>query len=221
MIKAALSNIRYIIWDFDGTFYLPNQMLWRDIREAEYRTISEYTGWDRDRVIREFNILHRRVVPSATETVARICGIATGQATVDFERYFDRRKYLQRDGKLISLFAKLAGFTHYILANGGIRGITESLEVLGITPSVFAQIVTSETVGVTKPDPKGFYYIMSQTKAAPKRHLMVGDRIQIDLDPAHEIGMRTCLVHAQAAAPDAADIILPSVYDLDKVLLKN
>jgi len=40
-------NIRVLIWDYDGTFYKPNQDLWQDVREAEFRTIMAHTGWNR------------------------------------------------------------------------------------------------------------------------------------------------------------------------------
>lgn len=213
-----LSTIKVIIWDFDGTFYPPNDALWHDIREAEYRTIELHTGWGREKVVDEFTKYHKKITPSATQTVARLCGITTTQATTEFETYFDRRKYLHKDIRLIELFQKLTRFSHYILANGSKKGISESLEALGIAKAVFTQIITSETVGVTKPDLKGFLYILGKTGLKPDQHLMVGDREKVDLVPAKQLGMKTCLVWADKKS-DIADIVIPTVYDLYSAII--
>ncbi len=207
--------IKVIIWDFDGTFYPPNEALWHDIREAEYRTIALHTNWKREKVLEMFSKFHKKITPSATETVARLCAITTAQATTEFESYFDRRKYLHKDNQLIELFQKLAHFSHYILANGSKKGIEESLEVLGISKKIFKEIITSETVGITKPDLRGFRYILQKTKHTPGSHLMIGDRDVVDLVPAKKLGMKTCKVWGTSPM---ADISLSSVYKVADIL---
>jgi HAD superfamily hydrolase (TIGR01549 family) len=211
-------DISIIIWDFDGTLYPPNPDLWHDIRESEYRTIMDHTGWTREQTIKEFEQLHKKEIPSATETVAELCEISPGQATVEFEKYFDRRKYVKKDPQLIRMFEQLSGGRgHYILANGKIEGIRQTLEVLGVSQYLFREIVTSETVGVTKPDPKGFKYILGKTGLDPAKHLMVGDREVVDLEPARKIGMKTCLVWSDKPSK-IADIVISKVYDIADIV---
>lgn len=211
-------DVRVLVWDFDGTFYKPNPELFHAVRESEYRTIMEHTQWDRQKAIKEFDSYYKKITPSATQTVAKLCGITTAQAALTMEKYFDRRDYLSRDDKLITLFEKLKNFRHYILANGTRYRLEETLTVLGLPVNTFVEIITSEHVGENKPSEKGFRYIMKKTGLSPMAHLMIGDREVVDLVPAKALGMRTCLVWSEEKN-SIADVTLPTVYDLANLLV--
>ncbi|OGG08650.1 hypothetical protein A2154_00790 [Candidatus Gottesmanbacteria bacterium RBG_16_43_7] len=211
--NIVFSKVKVLIWDFDGTFYKPMRILWQAIRQAEYETIRRYTGWPLTRAKVEFDKLHKITLPSATATVASLCHIPTSVAAVEMEKYFDRRLFLKYDQLLVKLFGGLRKYRHYILANGSVRGITQSLIKLGLNPKIFTEIITSETTGVTKPDDAGFKYILSQTGLTPSRHLMIGDRPEVDLVPARKLGLKSALVWSQTV-DKSADLTLPAVYDL-------
>ena len=210
------SNIKVLIWDFDGTMYKPIPELWKEIREAEYRTIMDHTGWPHERAVEEFTKLHE-IIPSATATVASLSSIRTPQATLYGERYIDRKKYLHRDEKLIALFKKIHHLTHYMLVNGVQESTLESLGVLGLSTDRFIEIITSEIVGENKPSEKGFRYILDKTGLPPDQHLMIGDREAVDLVPAKNLGMKTCLVWSDAPSP-VADFTIPTVYDVGNII---
>ncbi len=212
-----MKNIKVLIWDFDGTLYRPNTELFAAVREAEYQAIMEHTGWTREKAMEEFHKLHRVTIQSATAVIAKLCNMSIGQAAVESEKRFDRRKYLHRDEKLIALFGKLKHFRHFILANGVRRYHRETLKLLGVVPETFEEMVTGETMGVTKPDPKGFQYIMGKTGLPAASHLMIGDRELVDLAPAKALGMHTCLVWSDKKST-IADITVPTVYDVVKEL---
>ncbi len=209
-------NIKVLIWDFDGTFYKPVPALWHDVREAEYKTIMNHTGWTHEKTEDEFQTIYKVTYDSATQTAAVLSGITIAEAAVEMEQYFDRRTYLTRDEKLIALFAKLKSFRHFTLANGVIARHKETLAVLGVDPKIFEEMVTSETVGVTKPDEAGYRYILEKTKLPPYQHLMIGDRETVDLVPANNLGMKTCLVWSETPST-IADSTLQTVYDVDKL----
>ncbi len=212
-----MTGINVLIWDFDGTFYKPSQPLFSAVRQAEYRVIMEHNGWPKKKAVEAFEKLHKNVYPSATETVARIAGIATADAAVEMENYFDRRDFLKKDNLLVELFEKLKAYRHIILANGVIARHKETLGVLGVPPETFELFVTSEVVGKTKPHSKGFQYVLDYTTLPPKEHLMIGDRDAVDLAPARALGMRTCLVWSDTPGVHA-DVTLPTVYDIDTLL---
>ena len=212
-MDTRLINIQVLIWDFDGTLYKPHPDLWRDVREAEYRVIAEHTGWEKEKVIEEFTKLYKVVLASATQVVAKLAEIQVKQAAIEMENYYDRTKYLRPDDKLVELFTKLAHLKHYLLVNGIQKKIVEALAVLGLSESLFAEIVTSETVGDNKPSPKGFLYILEKTGLSLEQHLMIGDRIDVDLEPAKKIGMKTCLVWSVTSHP-SVDVTIPTVYDV-------
>ena len=206
-------DVKILIWDFDGTFYKPNPELFHAVREAEYRTIMGHNGWDRGRTVSEFERCYKKITPSATQTVAKLCNISTSEAAQIMESYFDRRKYLSRDQRLVDLFRALTTYKHFILANGTKRRITETLVKLGVPPEIFVEIVTSEQSGENKPSDLGFRYIMKKTSLPPEAHLMIGDREAVDLVPAKIIGMHTCLVWTDTPST-TADVTVSSVYDV-------
>ncbi|MFC1646713.1 HAD family hydrolase [Patescibacteria group bacterium] len=212
------SQVKVLIWDFDGTFYVPNQKLWHEVRLAEYKTICDYTGWQLEKAKIEFAKIHKKIIPSGYMTVAKLSNINMIQAVEHIEKYFDRRKYAKRDEKLINMFEKLSRFKHYILANGSQKGIRETLKVLGVSEKNFTKIVTSEIVGVNKPDLKGFKYILAKTKLNPLSHMMIGDRVTSDLEPARKLHMATCLI-GQRVESEAVDISIPVVYDIKKLFI--
>lgn len=212
-----MKNIKVLIWDFDGTLYRPNADLFAAVRESEYLTIMDLTGWPREKAIEEFHKLHKVAIQSATAVIAQLCNISIAEAAVESEKRFDRRDFLQRDEKLIALFGKLTRFRHFILANGVEQYHRETLKLLGVLPETFEEIVTGETMGVTKPDEKGFRYIMGKTELPAEAHLMIGDRELVDLAPAKNLGMHTCLVWSDKKST-IADVTLPTVYDVATVL---
>lgn len=217
-MNPIFASIKILILDFDGTLYKPNAELFHDVRESEYRAIMKHTGWNRERAIEEFQKLHKKTIQSATAVVAKLCNISIAQAAVESEKYFDRRNYLHRDLRLIKLFASLKRFRHFILANGVIAKQKETLQVLGIPVDTFEEFVTAETVGVTKPDPAGFLYIMKKTGLPPNAHLMIGDRELVDIVPAKKLGMHTCLVWSETKSA-IADVTVPRVYDVANLLV--
>ena len=217
MLKK-LQEIKVLIWDFDGTLYKPIPALWQEIREAEYKLIEISRKVGREEAVRLFRDNYKKVSPSATETVAYLTGLTTAQAAIQFENYFDRCKYLRRDQKLIDMFEQLRRFRHFILGNGVMEKLVRTLAVLGVPVETFTEIVTSETVGVNKPNEAGFRHILDKTKVPPAAHLMIGDREAVDIEPAKKLGMHTCLVWSKEISM-VADITLPTVYDVERVLL--
>jgi len=212
-----ISGITICIWDFDGTLYRSNSKLTKDILEADYEVVMRHKGWNRKKTVEEFHKIYKVRTPSSTEAAAALSGISVKEAAIECELYKDRKKYLSKDDKLVAMFEKLSGYTHYMLANGVRQHITESLAVLGLSHNVFQEIVTAEVVGVNKPQPQGFQYIMKKTGLQPQEHIMIGDREAVDLMPAKALGMKTCLVGSKSPGV-VADANVSTVYECVDVL---
>jgi len=212
------SDILVCIWDIDGTLYPLTPAMSQEIVEAAHRIVQEHMGWDRAKTLVEFQKVHHVVTPSSTEAAAMICHMDTAIVAQKTDEYFNRLRYVRRDPKLITLFEQLSGYQHYLLGNGSVKHIRQGLDALGIGQSIFKEIVTSEIVGVNKPEENGFRYILEKTGLPPWQHLMIGDRENVDLIPARKLGMKTCLVWSKKKST-VADITLPTVYDLSQVLV--
>ena len=54
----------------------------------------------------------------------------------------------------------------------------------------FTEVITSESVGVKKPNPKVFLHAMKKAGSSPKESLMIGDNIEADIQGALATGMK-------------------------------
>lgn len=54
----------------------------------------------------------------------------------------------------------------------------------------FDQIITSESVGVKKPNPKVFHYALEVAKAKSENSIMIGDNLEADIEGAINAGMK-------------------------------
>ncbi len=59
----------------------------------------------------------------------------------------------------------------------------------------FDEIIISDEIGIRKPNPKLFSYALDKVKAKPEETLMVGDRVDKDIEPAKAIKIHTALIH--------------------------
>ncbi|MBQ6288037.1 MAG: HAD family hydrolase [Clostridia bacterium] len=76
-----------------------------------------------------------------------------------------------------------------IIANQ-IPGAEKRLERMGIR-QYFDLIISSAEEGVAKPDPRIFNIALTRAGCAPEQAVMIGDRIDNDIVPAKQMGMKT------------------------------
>lgn len=93
------------------------------------------------------------------------------------------------------------GFNLGIIANQQ-PGLEERLDKWKIL-NYFSIIISSSDIGLSKPDKRIFQEAISRSKCAPQECLMIGDRLDNDVIPASEIGMKTIWIKHN-------DILLPS-----------
>lgn len=71
----------------------------------------------------------------------------------------------------------------HIITNGFEEVQTTKMENSGIL-HFFTEIITSESVGVKKPNPKVFQYALSAADAQPEHSIMIGDNLEADIQGA-------------------------------------
>jgi putative hydrolase of the HAD superfamily len=65
----------------------------------------------------------------------------------------------------------------------------------------FEHVVTSENVGVKKPDPRIFQYAMEKAEARPIESIMIGDNYEADIQGALNVGMRAIMCEFNGELP--------------------
>jgi len=106
----------------------------------------------------------------------------------------------------------LAGRYRLGIVANQLRGVRDAMRRDGID-RFFEVWAVSEELGVEKPDPSIFRHALDTSGADPARAAMVGDRLDYDVRPARDVGMRTVWVlrgeaprdptQEQIAEPDA------------------
>ncbi len=93
------------------------------------------------------------------------------------------------DGTLELLDYLKEKYTLHIITNG-----FEEVQTLKMKKSkifhYFTEVITSESVGVKKPNPKVFLHAMKKAGSLPRESLMIGDNIEVDIQGALATGMK-------------------------------
>lgn len=78
----------------------------------------------------------------------------------------------------------------HIITNGFEEVQTKKMKSSGIL-QYFDQIITSESVGVKKPNPKIFHHAMKLADTSAANSIMIGDNFEADILGAKSVGMQT------------------------------
>ena len=107
---------------------------------------------------------------------------------VDYPEWTPQYEELYPDTK-VCLRALEKKYKLGIIANQ-IPGADKRLEAMGIR-QYFDLIVTSAEEGVAKPDLRIFITALARAGCTPEQAVMIGDRIDNDIVPAKQMGMKT------------------------------
>lgn len=110
---------------------------------------------------------------------------------IGLKLYIEYRAELERpypEAASVLKTLKRMGYNIGIIANQGV-GLSKRLEAYGLSPWLDA-VFGSDDLKLWKPDTAFYRYALEQTGCLPNEAVMVGDRIDNDVAPAHNAGMR-------------------------------
>ena len=135
-------------------------------------------------------------------------------------------EFLYNDAPYVLEKLKSTGYKLGIIANQQV-GLEQRLDKWRIS-KYFDVIVSSYDAGVSKPDKKIFFKAIEKAGAKPQDCLMIGDRLDNDIIPAKEIGMKTIWIKQNLASFQSdmlgdgyADFIVYSLSKLCDILIKE
>ena len=110
------------------------------------------------------------------------------------EEAYEPEKYIQEDPLLREILIGLsASFALALVTNNPVLIARRTLAALG-TEDLFAALVGLDTCGVSKPHKKPFLKVARSLGVLPETCVSIGDRYDIDLTPALDLGMGALLV---------------------------
>lgn len=103
---------------------------------------------------------------------------------------------LEPESFSILLYLKSQGYKVGLITNGKQLKQWEKLVRLGVYP-FFDDVVTSESVGVEKPDPEIFNIAMERLNITAGTSLMIGNNFDVDIVGACNAGMQAMIINSK------------------------
>ncbi len=208
--------IKYLVWDVDNTLYSPSPEA-KKLFENLYNKLIENSKASSENFLSLFKKRKERY-KSSLMTLASLSLGSLKELANHFDEQLAEKLPIKEDPKLIEMFKELKDYQHYVLRNGTLKGTFKILEKLGLGKikwkgcefGPFKKVwATVDSIGVPKPHPIVFDYVRTylfliEMGRFPKdekelfvfasKILMIGDRQEVDLKPAKELGFKTFLV---------------------------
>ncbi|RMF46696.1 MAG: HAD family hydrolase [Deltaproteobacteria bacterium] len=201
MLEEATS-VSAIVFDLDGTLYTNAELLAEIERTAEL-LVARGRGVSPQAARRTMNRARRRIadLEGREPTLSRVCmelGIELRDLHRTFEEMVRPEQYLVYDPVLQALLEGLREQCPlYLYTNNNLPLTQKILALLGIE-NLFERLFTIEYAWRPKPDPEVLEMVLGEIGGPPDEVLFVGDRDQVDLEPARDRGLPTLLVSETA-----------------------
>lgn len=197
-----LSQIQSIVFDLDGTLYVSDE-IGDEIWTAACDLVASSRGLSREAGKEVLRCAKRRLTETFEEepTLTRTC-LELGIEVPEFHRALQDRvhpeRYLDHDPVLNALLDSLRDRCDlYLYTNNSLPLTQKILALLGVD-GMFRRLYTIEYTWRPKPDVETLGRILEDIGGPPESFLFVGDRQQVDLNLAQEVGSPTLLVRETA-----------------------
>jgi len=105
----------------------------------------------------------------------------------------------------------------HIITNGFEEVQIKKMKASGVL-HFFNQIITSESVGVKKPNPKIFNHALNLAKASVSQSMMIGDNLEADIMGAQQIGMQTIFFNSHKNQENQKSITVDNLMEIKQYL---
>jgi len=217
-MTRSLIPVQALIFDMDGTLYR-NARLDRLYEESIYRLIAERRRIDlvdaRRLFLEHYAAMTRElgIRPSKLYTLSRL-----GISDLDWARKHGRlpcAEILRPDRRLRATLTTLAPWYRLgIVTNNHRANTLETLQTLGVA-GFFDEVLTLSESRQYKPSSALYEQMAARLGVASESCLSLGDRYDLDLEPAAQVGMQTLLVRRMRdiyALPNVLKPVLAARY---------
>jgi putative hydrolase of the HAD superfamily len=191
---GAVSGIRALVFDLDGTLYVSDEV-GRQIDDSAMGHVAAVRGISPE----EAKLLVRETREKIAARTGRTASLShacleLGVDLRELHRHFEAEivpePYLQRDERVVELLQRLGErFELHIYTNNNRHLASRIMGALGIA-GCFRRIFTIEDSWRPKPDRQVLAEIFREIGQEPAQCLFVGDRYDIDLRLPLELGCR-------------------------------
>lgn len=195
-IRHIFFDLDHTLWDFEKNSALTFQQL----LEAEsfpvsitdflkvYQPINfEYWKRYREEKVTKEALKYGRLKDTFTALGLSVTDEKINQMAEEYLKILPQYNHLF-DGAIALLEYLKNKYELHIITNGFEEVQLLKMEKSGVL-QYFNQIITSEAVGVKKPDPKVFEFSLQKASASKKESIMIGDNLEADIMGAINFGI--------------------------------
>ena len=206
-----MQGVKWLFFDVGSTLVDES-----DVYRMRFQGIADQAGVSIEEVMEKAFAYYRKGEKGDKETAAYY-DVGLPQWDTSLEKAFpDAAECLENLSKRYKIG---------VIANQ-IIGTAERLEGYGLLK--FIDVVgASAEEGVAKPDRRIFEIALERSRCSAENAVMIGDRMDNDIIPAHDIGMKTVLIKQGFAKKDESsyhispDHIVNSLTELTKIFLSQ
>lgn len=195
-IKHVFFDLDHTLWDFDKNSELTFQEVFQELEISikvndfleVYMPINlNYWRLFREEKVSKSKLRYGRLKDSFNALEFTISDEKINKIADLYIEYLPNYNYLIEDTLDLLEYLKQKYQLH-IITNGFDEVQHIKIKKSGLN-SYFDKIITSESVGVKKPNPKIYKFALQQADAIPQESIMIGDSYEADVIGALEFGM--------------------------------
>lgn len=214
MGQKLLKDIKAVGFDVDGTLYKSTVEMSEWIGRAIIVQGAKRMGREQTDFEEEF-LTRKETLRGSTSTLNAM-GLNGEEIFAWIWDNIPLSQFVKKDEKLRDMLLELREkYRLYLLTNGSREKVLPKLEIMGVDPSWFELKVYCYDEGWVKPEPAPFLFVVETMGLDPEEVAYVGDRVDVDVEAASAIGMRTILVGGES---ELATVSCPTIYDVAKIL---
>lgn len=193
--------IKHIWFDQDGTLTVHTPDFHRDHNLLRYQTYADLVKKPVSPEIEaEYEELYKRY--GSNSAVFRSLGMPSDYwqirfNTLDPTKYYKPIPAIYETLNIIKDIVPISIFTNVKSSN-----ISRTLTSVRIDRAWFTYIITGDDITERKPALEGFHLMIKKSALPPAEMLYVGDRVDVDIKPAKELGIKTGLVYGNSELAD-------------------
>lgn len=224
-IKHIFFDLDHTLWDFETNsaktfekiFKLHNIDVDLDKFLIDYKKINfDYWRLFRNNLVTKEDLRYKRLKDTFDKLKLSISDELINHLSDDYINYLPTFNFVF-DGTIEILEYLKPKYTLHIITNGFSEVQSKKMKNSKLD-IYFDQIITSESVGVKKPNPEIFEYALSQANATIEESVMIGDSWEADIMGAKNMGMKPIFCNFEMNEVDNSILSIQHLIELKKYL---
>lgn len=209
-----VQKIKAVGFDVDGTLYRYTSEVSIALSREVARVAAELLGENIDEFAEKY--LQVRDKYRSNTLALKSLGLDGEQIYQGVMDMFPLEEHAGKDIKLMKMVSTLKKkYRLFVITNGTGRQVERKISHLGIDYHDFDPRINCYDQGWVKPEPAPFLAAIESLNMKPEEIVYVGDRVDIDIEGAQAVGMKTIFV---GGLSEKANASIESVYDIVSVL---